>query len=328
MPVYELGSIKKKKPTLIRDTGQNRPVGVGDINQNTFKPTLSDIALKGGVSSTGTNTITPTSAVKPKTTPVSSSTAGKDTTSEYIYTRKNGNGDVSSTPTGGEQFWNKIKNPNYKAPVDNASELGSYTANQAYADSKLAMDEAKAKTEASKASALGYFDPLEADANKLYNTDVISADQEQQALNKKRNDLAVSGQNLLGAFGDADSGIQSGVRRNIALNTANQAANLPIQTQLEIAVANRDAKINALGQRYNIAGQKAGIETAYDYDPGLDYISQLGEALGTETPEKTEKQISDEADEKYKKMKEALDKIKSDRKKDLFWNPTPFGYGY
>lgn len=309
MPVYELGSLKKNKPK-----------------------TISDIALKGGVSSTGINTVTPTSAVKPKTSPVPSSTAGKDTTSEYIYTRKNGNGDISSTPTGGEQFWNKVKNPNYKATVDNASELGSYTANQAYADSKLAMDEAKTKTEASKASALGYFDPLEADANKLYNTDVISADQEQQALNKKRNDLAVSGQNLLGAFGDADSGIQSGVRRNIALNTANQAANLPIQTQLEIAGANRDAKINALGQRYNIAGQKAGIEQAYEYDPGLEYISQLGEALGTETPQVSATDAAKAAADKKAKADAAYKafmlKRKNGYKDNLGYHVDTSGTGY
>lgn len=253
MPVYSLGSTPTKKSTI-------RP--------------LSDIALSGVSSKGGTasNGITST-----KKSTVSTNTNETNSNSQWVYKNKS-TGEISSTPRGGEEFWTKIPNPNYKAPAIN--QLGYYGINDALTDAEASTEEAKQKTEASKASALGYFNQLEADANKLYNTDVISADQQQQALNKKRNDLAVSGQNLLGAFGDADSGIQSGVRRNIALNTANMASNLPIETQLEINNANRIAKIQALGQRYNIAQAKSGIEQSYDYDPGNEYIAQLGEALG------------------------------------------------
>jgi len=271
----QLGMEQKKVPSRTRPVGKGIPT-----NHNNFKPTIRDIVLGSGTSSVNQlGASKPMTSTKPKT----GTTGTKDTTSEYIYTRKNGNGDVSSTPTGGEQFWNKVNNPNYVAPVNNSSELDSYTTNQAYADSKSAMEEAKTKTEASKVSALGYFKGVEDSANDLYDTDLISSDQEQQALNLKKNQLAVNSQNLTGAFGDADSGIQAGTRQNIAMNTANMASNLPIQTRLDIATQNRAAKVEALGQRYNVAGAKANIETAYDYDPGIDYIAQLGEALGSES---------------------------------------------
>jgi hypothetical protein len=199
-----------------------------------------------------------------------------------------------------------------------------------------AMNEAKQKTEASKTNALGYYDQAASGFNNLggqisSNTnralgyyqpvmdklnsmqgDLINPDQMASLTANRKATLAASGQNLTGAFGDADSGIQTGRRLGIAMDTANQSANLPIDMQLNIAAQNRASNLGLLNQQaglagsmanvgsndignqfnlanlgLNVAGGKAGIDQSYQYDPGTQYFNQLGTADGEKTKQGT-----------------------------------------
>lgn len=240
------------------------------------KRSLSDIAL-GTTSSSGGGSLGGISSTKKNT--VSSNHGSTDTTSQWLYKNRS-TGEISTTPRGGDQFWSKYANPNYKAPDTSGNEVTNYSMSDALKDSQAAIDEAKQKTEQSKTNALGYLTNAENKANELYNKDLVSADELNQLIASRKSNIASNAQNLSSAFGDSDSGINQGVLRNIALNASARSANLPIETQLEINSRNRDAKTNALGYISNIAGNKASVEQNYQYDAGEDYIAQLGEALG------------------------------------------------
>jgi len=179
------------------------------------------------------------------------------------------------------------------------------------AEAKAAVEEAKAKQEASKVSALGYYDKAAGDiatsktaAMGLYqpfaeeiagmDRELIDPAMREEMEATRRTQLGAYGQNLAGMYGDAGSGVQTGKRAEIGMGIAGMQADLPIELQLEIAEKNRQAKLGAIGAGMNVAGAqagvegqyagmglgvasgKAGIETAFDYDPGLEYIKQLG----------------------------------------------------
>ena len=209
----------------------------------------------------------------------------------------------------------------------NAASSQSYQ--QLLDQAKKAEQEARTKTEASKTSALGYYKDAsgkmvkrEADMGSLFNKgmgtyeglmnelkgisgDLITPQQKQQMMATRQDALASGGQNLTAAFSDPDSGIQSGRRLGIAQDVAARAANLPIQTELEVGQANRGALmdlmgkktalagdinstianrsgnlLNLSGQDLNLAGGQAGLQTAYEYDPGSGYSQAAGQALG------------------------------------------------
>jgi hypothetical protein len=144
--------------------------------------------------------------------------------------------------------------------------------------SHKAIDEAKAKTEASKEAALAGYEPLDTQLAGM--GDLITPEQQQQLINQRKDQLANAGQNLTEALGDSNSGIQQGRRIGIASSVANSAANLPIETQLDVAQANRAANLNVIGQRSNIANARSAIQQGYQYDPGLEYIAALGGGFG------------------------------------------------
>jgi hypothetical protein len=195
-----------------------------------------------------------------------------------------------------------------------------------------AGNEAKQKSEASKGAALGGFDDAaasiaarEGDIRNLFNKSLaffkpladqasklagplISPEQEAALLANRRASLAAAGQNRAGLFTDPDSGVQSGVRREIARNTALSSANLPIDIRLQVARENRDAIAQGVSAGSQIAGQfgnqttafagalsrlnqgnidiargKAGVHTAFDYDPGSKFSQELGFGLGQQS---------------------------------------------
>jgi len=183
------------------------------------------------------------------------------------------------------------------------------------AEAKAAVEEAKAKQEAGKKSALGYYDTAAADiatsktaAQGFYQPfaeEIAGMDREliDPAMREgmeatRRTQLGAYGQNLAGQFGDAGSGVQTGKRAEIGMGIAGMQADLPIELQLEIAEKNRQAKLGVIGAGMNVAGAqagvegqyagmglgvasgKAGVETAFDYDPGMAYIQSLGYAQG------------------------------------------------
>jgi hypothetical protein len=80
--------------------------------------------------------------------------------------------------------------------------------------------------------------------------------------------------------GDATSGVQSGVRREIGMGIAGRQANLPIELEMEVAGKNREAQLGLYGARADVAGGMAGVQTAYQYDPGMEYVKALGFAAG------------------------------------------------
>jgi len=190
---------------------------------------------------------------------------------------------------------------------------GSQTQKQSdlEAEAKAAVEEAKAKQEASKVSALGYYDTAAADiatsktaAQGFYqpfaeeiagmDRELIDPAMREEMEATRRTQLGAYGQNLAGQFGDAGSGVQTGKRAEIGMGIAGMQADLPIELQLEIAEKNRQAKLGVIGAGMNVAGAqagvegqyagmglgvasgKAGVETAYQYDPGLEYIKSLG----------------------------------------------------
>lgn len=160
----------------------------------------------------------------------------------------------------------------------NAARAQQQSSLSAPIEAENAVNEAREKTEASKTAALGYYDDVDSQLAGM--GDLISPEQ-QKALEAKRKDqLAASGQSLASAFGDSDSGVSIGQRSRIATDIAGRAADLPIETQLDVASQNRAAKMSVIGQRTNIANSKSNIQQNYEYDPGLEYINQLGSAQG------------------------------------------------
>jgi len=183
------------------------------------------------------------------------------------------------------------------------------------AEAKVAVEEAKAKQEASKVSALGYYDTAAADIAKSKTAaagfyqpyaeeiaemprELIDPAMREEMEATRRTQLGAYGQTLAGQFGDAESGVQTGKRAEIGMGIAGMQADLPIELQLEIAEKNRAAKLGVIGAGVGVAGAqvgiegqyaglglgvaggKAGIETAYQYDPGLEYIKSLGYGQG------------------------------------------------
>ena len=194
---------------------------------------------------------------------------------------------------------------------------GAQTTKQAKleAESKAAVEEAKAKQEASKKSALGYYDTAAAGIAKKRETalgyyqpfaqeisemprELIDPEMKAGMMATRRTQLGAYGQTLAGMYGDEYSGVESGKRREIGMGIAGMQADLPIELQLEIAEKNRLAKLGVIsagvdvagaqagvegqyaGLELGVAGGKAGVETAYQYDPGLEYIKSLGYGQG------------------------------------------------
>jgi len=196
-------------------------------------------------------------------------------------------------------------------------------------EAERAVAEAKQKSEASKGSALsywdaargfgqqmggqltgvrdaslGYFNPIQQDLAGIQG-DLIGEDEERALIAERRGKLGAYGQNLAGMFADPQSGMQGRQRLDIARGIASEQANLPIETRLEIARANRAARLALASTQAGVAGQmagvqrgyasdimgqmaheravasgKAGVQMAYQYDPGAGYYQQLAEAMG------------------------------------------------
>jgi len=216
--------------------------------------------------------------------------------------------------------------PNYKAEIGKARraaakagmgysvfdrQIQESRGGELEAEAKAAVEEAKEKQEASKVSALGYYDKAAGDiaaskeaATGFYQPfaeeiaemprELIDPAMREEMEATRRTQLGAYGQNLAGQFGDAGSGVQSGKRAEIGMGIAGMQADLPIELQLEIAEKNRQAKLGVIGAGVGVAGAqagvegtyanlglgvasgKAGVETAYQYDPGLEYIKSLG----------------------------------------------------
>ena len=164
-----------------------------------------------------------------------------------------------------------------------------------------AVQEAKLKQEASKTSALGYYDTLQTQVQSQYgglesqlgqiSKDLITPEQQQQLMAQRRGQLGAYGQNLLSQFGDEESGVQMGQRANISRDIGLQQANLPINMALEIGAQNRQAQLGVydraadisaqkVGAYGNVAAGKSGIQQNYQYDPGLEYAQQAGYGAG------------------------------------------------
>ena len=167
----------------------------------------------------------------------------------------------ATSPTGYNTNSTDYSTQIYGGKTDDGYKMPSL--GELYNESKLAVDEAKKKQEESKTSALGYYDQFgkmlpqyqqqlgqnynqsmsyyEPLANQLAGMqgDIISPEQMQRLKNERTDALASSSQNLMGAFGDSDSGIQTGRRLGIAMGTANEASNIPLQAELDVGQANR-----------------------------------------------------------------------------------------
>lgn len=210
-------------------------------------------------------------------------------------------------------------------PYAEAVASGFYTPPKSAKEKGIeAMEEAKQKQEAGKLSALSYYDTAmkniqELNKNSLglyknvsenieaMNPDLITSEDQRRMLANRKANLSASGQNLTGMFKDSDSGVQTGRRLGIARSVASESAMLPIDTELEVKGLNRTSALNLLDRKTNLAGNmtntnqslanaylstasgKAGVETAYQYDGGAEYLNQLGEATGkgTGTPSST-----------------------------------------
>lgn len=207
--------------------------------------------------------------------------------------------------------------------------VGGFGNNSLRDQAIAAANEAKQQTLAAKSAALGafgfargriagrenalndihqfnqkLFNPLAGQLEKL-DPNIIN-DQEKQALiaNRKAN-LAATTQNTASLFSDADSGIQSGRRINIAQQGASAAANLPIDIELDVQRTNRGSALDLIRNRANIAGQIAnvnnahagnllalnsadlgiasgisGVQQSFQFDPGSQFFNQAGFAQG------------------------------------------------
>lgn len=137
------------------------------------------------------------------------------------------------------------------------------------------MQEAKEKQELSKEEALGYFAPIQAQLGAMEGK-LITPEQQVQMETTRRAQLGAYGQNIAGMFTDPYSGVQAGQRRQVAMGIAGRQATLPIELQLDIAEQNRLAQLGLVGAQAGVAGQMAGVQMGYQYDPGMQYLAQLG----------------------------------------------------
>lgn len=200
-------------------------------------------------------------------------------------------------------------------PPNISTTAGAPSISTVMSQAEAAMNEAKKKTEASKTSALGYYDSLKRLASQTMqaqqgyfqpvqqildvNPDIISPEQQNAMLAQRRAALAAYGQNISGQLGDSDSGIAQGMRGENMRNIALQQANMPIDLQLEVGQANRASRLGLAsayagqyadpmsrlagdyyGNMAGIAGGQTGIQMGYDYDPGSSYYSALANAIG------------------------------------------------
>ena len=143
------------------------------------------------------------------------------------------------------------------------------------AEAQRSVEEARSLQEASKTSALGYYQPIQAALGQM-SPELISSEQQSRMLATRRAELGASGQNLASLYSDPYSGVQTAQRAQIGMGVAGRQANLPIELELEVAGANREAALGLYGAQAGVAGGMAGVQTAYQYDPGLEYIQQLG----------------------------------------------------
>ena len=156
---------------------------------------------------------------------------------------------------------------------------GGYNSANLEAEAKAAVEEAKQKQEASKTSALGYYAPIQQGLAAL-SPELITPGQQTSMLAERRAKLGAYGQNLSSLYADPYSGVQAGQRQQIGMGIAGRQANLPIELELDVAKQNRESTLGLYGAQADVAGGMAGVQTAYQYDPGLEYIKSLGYGMG------------------------------------------------
>jgi hypothetical protein len=140
---------------------------------------------------------------------------------------------------------------------------GGIDYNALYEEARRSMEEAKRKQEESKAAALGYYEPIRARLGAM-EPSLITPEQKARMEETRRTQLGAYGQSLA----------------EIGMGIAGRQANLPIELELDIAARNRAAALELYSAQAGVAGGMAGIQTAYQYDPGLEYVQQLGYGLG------------------------------------------------
>lgn len=156
---------------------------------------------------------------------------------------------------------------------------GARARKAAEAESSRVAGEAKQKQEASKQAALGYYAPIQ-DALAGMSPELITSEQQAGMMGTRRAELGAYGQNLASMYTDPYSGVQGGQRRQIGMGIAGMQANLPIGLELEVGEANRQAALGLHSAQAGVAGGMAGVQMAYQYDPGLEYLKQLGFGAG------------------------------------------------
>lgn len=146
-------------------------------------------------------------------------------------------------------------------------------------DAMKAVEEAKQKQEASKQSALGYFQPIQQSLAGM-SPELISSAQMAKMKTTRRAELGAYGQNLASMHTDPYSGVQGAQRRQIGMGIAGRQANMPIELELGVGAANRQAQLGLYGAQAGVAGQMSQIQQAYQYDPGMEYLKELGYGAG------------------------------------------------
>lgn len=204
-------------------------------------------------------------------------------TSTTTRTRPSPGGDweTGGIPSSAAQFLDRLRNK------------GKNLTNRQKAE--RAANEAKRKQEASKKSALSYFDQAESrmrdreqnvrDLSKqslsyfkpmmesLSSKGELISDQDRRRLLANRKaEISAQAQNLASGFGDIDSGVTAGRRMNLFRNAGLQSALLPIQTELDVRSANRADFMNRLNQGRGIAGAMSNITG--DLANSLRYFNQ------------------------------------------------------
>jgi hypothetical protein len=183
---------------------------------------------------------------------------------QYYYVRKGKSGnninDISNSPTGGDQFWTKVTNPNYVAP-------DTRTTTQKLSDEYTsAYNEAKISNESRYNELLSNIDAQKAEATSLlegYGTAQKAniADQYKQSLSNSIQNLAGTGLYNTTAYGNTQTSNAT------AQTNAENALNESINTQ----------KLNAYGTIN--AAKNSVIENRTDEYPDLStYLNLMAQS--------------------------------------------------
>lgn len=147
------------------------------------------------------------------------------------------------------QYW--VDSSGQRHKVGSTLEAMQKAYSEKYGSKK--KETAAEKNEASKQRSLGYLE-----------RERISPELKQRMLNKRRADLAVSGQNIAENFSDPYSGVATQNRLGIARGVALESANIPLQTELDMRNLN-------LG----VSQSMANVEMAYPYEEGGRYMPPI-----------------------------------------------------